>query len=460
MAGRKLPSYPDIKPTTTIIEHAKSTPQQNNPIFQHRRNSADLDRVSNTLAHRLLFPNTYIDHPDKDSIKKPAKTSSRRFLSKLFKSEKPKQTPVVQPIPLTIGNGLIEIEKGDITKQTMDVIIVSSSSKKLCEVLLEAAGYQTYLSYIREYENNPNSLLISAPPGLLSCKRIFFVKWEPDNNNEILRQSVIDLISTVVQNVRSYNYTSIAFSAIGCEGHACSVDVVVKTMVREMKQHIQTRKLSWTVKFIIPADQQNVYDEFCRQLLLSDHLSGDYPISLTRQQSENEQLRTIVPKNTDEYNSIIDKFLQSMTNKYTQIIKLERIQNLRWHMQYMAHWEDFRKRLNKNTEKRLYHGCPSSAADSIIQDCFNRSFAGVNGTLYGLGVYFSSNAAYSHAYTKTNAKGERCMFVARVLVGKTIKGNSYMKTRPFGYDSTTDGDHITVTYHDAQAYAEYLITYK
>ncbi|CAF3882142.1 unnamed protein product, partial [Rotaria sp. Silwood1] len=53
-----------------------------------------------------------------------------------------------------------------------------------------------------------------------------------------------------------------------------------------------------------------------------------------------------------------------------------------------------------------------------------------------------------------------CMFLARVLIGKTTIGNSSMKTRPLGFDSTTDGNHIFVTYHDAQAYAEYLITYK
>lgn len=52
------------------------------------------------------------------------------------------------------------------------------------------------------------------------------------------------------------------------------------------------------------------------------------------------------------------------------------------------------------------------------------------------------------------------MFVARVLIGNTVKGASSMKTRPVGYDSTTDGKHIFVAFHDAQAYAEYLITYK
>ena len=61
------------------------------------------------------------------------------------------------------------------------------------------------------------------------------------------------------------------------------------------------------------------------------------------------------------------------------MIKVERIQNERWYMQYIAHSKDFKKRLNENTEKRLYHGCPEQAADSIIKDCFNRSFAGVNG---------------------------------------------------------------------------------
>lgn len=52
------------------------------------------------------------------------------------------------------------------------------------------------------------------------------------------------------------------------------------------------------------------------------------------------------------------------------------------------------------------------------------------------------------------------MFLVRVLVGKTEAGNSSMKTPSTGFDSTTDNQHIFVTYHDAQAYAEYLITYK
>jgi hypothetical protein len=93
------------------------------------------------------------------------------------------------------------------------------------------------------------------------------------------------------------------------------------------------------------------------------------------------------------------------------------------------------------------------SAAAII--CFS-----ILGASYGLGVYFSSNASDSHRYTDRNSNGERCVFVARVLIGSTIEGDSSIKSRPVGFDSTTDGSHIFVIYHDAQAFAEYLITYK
>ncbi|CAF4810514.1 unnamed protein product, partial [Rotaria sp. Silwood2] len=164
--------------------------------------------------------------------------------------------------------------------------------------------------------------------------------------------------------------------------------------------------------------------------------------------------------NTPEFRSISNNFKQAMSGRCSQIIKIERIQNERWYIQYSAHKKDFRQRLGTDTEKCLYHGCPDDAANSIIDSCFDRNYAGQHGTLYGYGVYFSSNAAYSHDYTSTNTRGERCMFVVRVLIGKATPGNGKMKTRPVGYDSTTGENHIFVVYHDAQAYAEYLITYK
>ena len=244
---------------------------------------------------------------------------------------------------------------------------------------MAAAGDEIRNAFTQEQKANPNSSLVSIPSGDLQCKRICFPKWKPKKNPDLLRQSIVDLMSNVIQHVLSHGYTSIAFAAIGCGQHACSIDIVVKTMVRKMKQEMQDRKLSLTVKFIIQANQQNVYDEFCRQLLSSHHSLTNHQIESTWQKSNGDQLKFVVSIQTDEYKSIISKFDEAMEGKYKEIIKLERIQNERWHMQYMAHAKDFKRRLNEDTEKRLYHGCPESAVELIIEDCFNRSFAGVNG---------------------------------------------------------------------------------
>ncbi len=122
-------------------------------------------------------------------------------------------------------------------------------------------------AYNAKLDNDPNSLLIATPPGSLSCEQIFFVKWQPDADDELLRQSLADMIIAVVQSAKFYQFTSIAFPAIGCGLHGCSVGTVVETMVLEMKRLLIKRCLPWTVRFVIQPGQQNIYDEFCKQVL-------------------------------------------------------------------------------------------------------------------------------------------------------------------------------------------------
>lgn len=50
------------------------------------------------------------------------------------------------------------------------------------------------------------------------------------------------------------------------------------------------------------------------------------------------------------------------------------------------------------------------------------------------------------------------LYLARVLVGKTAPGDQSTRVCPPGFD-TTGGGTVFVTYHDAQAYGEYLITF-
>ncbi|CAF1125425.1 unnamed protein product [Didymodactylos carnosus] len=219
---------------------------------------------------------------------------------------------------------------------------------------------------------------------------------------------------------------------------AQKVDVIIGTSSSEILK-----------KAIINAAGDVVRTADCRSRDLV--ASVNYKLPETWVRSTGDKILFPVSKANNEYESICTDFDKAMKGKSKQMIKIERIQNERWYIQYLAHSQGFRKRLNGDTEMRLYHGCSQEAANAIIHSCFNRSFAGMHGTAYGYGVYFSSNAAYSHDYTNPNFNGERCMFAARVLIGKTIRGNSSMRTQPIGYDSTTDEKHIFVTYHDAQA---------
>ncbi|UJR08142.1 hypothetical protein I4U23_012418 [Adineta vaga] len=170
--------------------------------------------------------------------------------------------------------------------------------------------------------------------------------------------------------------------------------------------------------------------------------------------------RVTLSNSSTEYKDVLTKFDTTMKGNYREIVKIERIQNERWYKQYAAHRDEFTQRHKQPDERLLFHGCNKTSAEKIINECFNRAFAGVNGIVYGCGVYFHEHAHYSSSYTRSDTSTERTMFLARVLIGKTCRGDSSMKVPPVGYDTTTDGGHIFVVYHDAGAYGEHLITYK
>ncbi|CAF0740012.1 unnamed protein product [Adineta steineri] len=196
-------------------------------------------------------------------------------------------------------------------------------------------------------------------------------------------------------------------------------------------------------KFAIVSQNRIPGDNF----LLSDCWNSRFTKNLTRYSLNID---------TEEYRFVADNFYKTLSSY--QIIKIERIQNRRWYRQYEAHKDDFIERYGNSTEQWLLHGCrQSDSAEAIILDCFNRSHA-IN-CVVGQGIYFATQASISDGYTQPDAHKLRHMFTARVLVGRTTTGNSSTRVCPTGFD-TTGGENIFVTYHDAQAYGQYLITYR
>ncbi|XP_068859536.1 protein mono-ADP-ribosyltransferase PARP12-like isoform X1 [Aphelocoma coerulescens] len=172
---------------------------------------------------------------------------------------------------------------------------------------------------------------------------------------------------------------------------------------------------------------------------------------------------------TSEYNRIKQLFHQTMENY--SILKIQRIQNpslwkvFQWQKEKM-------KKENEGKEvqeKLLFHGTDVMSMKTICTQNFDWRICGNNGTNYGKGSYFARDASYSHAYCQATQQGY-FMFVARVLVGDYVKGNTtYVRPprksadRLWFYDSCVDDESnpsVFVVFEKHQIYPEYIIEYK
>ncbi|CAG0880756.1 unnamed protein product [Darwinula stevensoni] len=139
-----------------------------------------------------------------------------------------------------------------------------------------------------------------------------------------------------------------------------------------------------------------------------------------------------------------------------RIRKVTRVQNpFRWEMYQnkKCHFlkTDFKDDPSKLNERYLFHGTSIANIQSICEKNFNWRLHGTaHGTAFGKGVYFATDPNLSMKY----AKGENCMFVAQVLIGLYIEGDSSMTLPPSGYHSTSGPDMI-IKYYDDEFYPAY-----
>ncbi|CAF4652466.1 unnamed protein product [Rotaria sp. Silwood1] len=382
-------------------------------------------------------------------------------------------------IPVTIQHnhrGQYEFQSYDIN-QNVDAIVVSTASTCLTDNILARAGQSIKQEYLRK-RNRSSGQSIRVNGGHLNCKRIYFIPCSEISRNAdkwIFRNFVSEAF-TLANNDIETTIQSIAFPTIGCGKYRCSPTFIAKTLIMAVAYQLEKNpSLQLDIYFVIQSHQQNVFDAFQNELmtLKNNQLPSKTNRLITipkhipfepRKCHQNKDFvieKRLLDDSDTKYTAVVNEFWKVMAqNLCTRIVRVELVWNERWYQQYMIHKAEFSERLQRDTEKRLFHGCPETAANNIITEGFNRGYAGRHGKHFGCGVYFSSNPSYSHSFTVPNSKGQRCMFLARVLIGNTILGNSSMKTCPSGSDTTTDGDHIYVTYHDAQAFGEYLITYE
>ena len=171
--------------------------------------------------------------------------------------------------------------------------------------------------------------------------------------------------------------------------------------------------------------------------------------------------------------------MRTLAGRGIQVVDVHRVQNAEmWKMYALKRHSilereagaDDTKVLRRFERRWLFHGTDKDSCPKIMQQGFNRSFCGKNMTKYGKGVYFARDSSYSSSpnYSTPDAQGVQCMFLCCVVVGEYCKGVSDA-TVPAArngnslFDTTVDdmaNPSIYVTYHDAQAYPEYLVRFR
>lgn len=172
------------------------------------------------------------------------------------------------------------------------------------------------------------------------------------------------------------------------------------------------------------------------------------------------------------FNSIANLFVSKRKSPYN-IIQIERIENLHLYQMYSIKKSQMQEENGPlvQNEKMLWHGTAPECVDSIASYGFNRSHCGKNGTAYGKGVYFSTGPCYSshQKYAKPDKSGHQYMFYTRVLTGRHTLGTPDMVEPPMFLNKlgrfnsvadTVQHPGIFVIFHDAQAYPEFLVTFK
>ncbi|UJR14782.1 hypothetical protein I4U23_001770 [Adineta vaga] len=167
-----------------------------------------------------------------------------------------------------ISSGAINISNGDLTTEKSDILVICSTSTKLRDAIIKAAGTEVE----KELSGKNLKTMIDTSAGQLKqAKRLLFIPWTPPtslSSNEDL-DSIRHSISAFIQQAFKFtiqgNFKSIAFPAVGCGGFRIPAEVIASIMIDTTQEQLASNSnVQLTITFVI--QQPNVYDIFSEKL--------------------------------------------------------------------------------------------------------------------------------------------------------------------------------------------------
>ncbi|XP_059168726.1 protein mono-ADP-ribosyltransferase PARP14-like isoform X2 [Physella acuta] len=369
----------------------------------------------------------------------------------------------------SLPRSLTQIKLVIYDQYVLDEFLDQAQSKHLSHNI-EGSGTTTKVSEqvtLECYSNHPYQIRMAKQSLLQECKASF-------KENSVRDENVKKLNTKQIEKLKSVGFENLVLVTVRQEAgivlmQGFKVDGIVKVqklLQKFLSIYVVHEELH---KSLLSAIEGEEWDDF--ELILTSKLKHkvkagveSLPDQWTPMSTE-ESVKT-VPLNHGccEYNEIKQLFILGGAN--LPIKKIERIQNKFLYQQYSVKKRELdlvNPKGHKN-ELRLFHGTSAQSIPMIIHNGFNRSYCGMNGTVYGKGVYFAVNSSYSVSYAKPDAQGNRHMFVALVLVGESTPSNASMNYLPIKPGTTRPYDSgcangMYVIFHDTQCYPQYLITF-
>ncbi|KAM4677791.1 protein mono-ADP-ribosyltransferase PARP11 isoform 2-T7 [Discoglossus pictus] len=215
--------------------------------------------------------------------------------------------------------------------------------------------------------------------------------------------------------------------------------------------------------------------------------NGSIPLPSHWEHVNNSEPYQLVPLNmlSNEYNEVANLFGNTLDkNRIKGVVRIQNLDLWEFYCRKKAQLKK-KKGVSEINEEMLFHGTSTEFVNAICVHNFDWRINGMHGTLYGKGTYFARDASMSSNYCKntlkhgstlqihgvnldtTALKGRKSMFLARVLVGDYVIGDSKYIRPPSKdgsllnlYDSCVDNPFcpaIYVVFDNNQIYPEYII---
>jgi hypothetical protein len=99
--------------------------------------------------------------------------------------------------------------------------------------------------------------------------------------------------------------------------------------------------------------------------------------------NEHQFIPTSVLKPLNEYSPTLQRLISDFNDYSMNIIRIDEVENATWRLQYLKQKETIDARLGHNqTDQLLFHGCPRSAAEGVIDHGFDHKLIGKHGKLF------------------------------------------------------------------------------